>query len=1017
MVDGPDTFEELPISRVAVHEKGNGESSKPPPQVELKPLPSNLKYIFLGDNETYPVIVNATLNGQELEKLKSILITYRGAIGYSIDDLKGLSPSLCMHRIHLNDDNSSSIEHQRRLNPNMCEVVKKEVLKLLEAGIIYPISDSRWVSPVQVVPKKGGVTTIKNEKGEEISTRTVTGWRICIDYRKLNKATRKDHFPVPFIDQMLERLASHSYYCFLDGYSGYFQVPIHPDDQEKTTFTCPFGTFAYRRMPFGLCNAPSTFQRCMTAIFAEFLEESIEVFMDDFSVCGSSFDHCLSNLAMVLKKCQEMNLVLNWEKCHFMVQEGIVLGHKISCKGIEVDPAKVEVIKNLPTPINIKGIRSFLGHAGFYRRMIKDFAKISAPLTSLLQKDIEFVVDGACLQAFQTLKTALISAPVVQAPDWSLPFELMCDASDFSVGAVLCQRREKKQFVIYYASRTLDAAQKNYTTTEKEMLAVVFAFDKFRPYLLCSKVVVYTDHAALKFLMGKKDAKPRLIRWVLLLQEFDIEIRDKVGAENLVADHLSRLPPAEYFEEEIPIDEALRHESLLKVVVDKAPWFADIANFLACEIVPDEYNAQKRKWLFAESRKYLWDDPYLWKQNADSIFRRCVTEQEVDGILTHCHSLACGGHGAGSKTAFKALECGFWWPTLHKDAKTFVTSCDRCQRAGGISKRHEMPQQMILEVEPFDVWGIDFMGPFVNSFGNLYILVAVDYVTKWVEAIASPTSDHKVVLKLLQHNIFPRFGVPRVVISDGGSHFAKKQLENLLAKYGVRHKRGLSYHPQTQGQVEVSNREIKTILERVVNKTRKDWSNHLCDALWAYRTAYKTPIGTTPYRLLYGKACHLPVELEYKAWWAIRELNTDPKLASELRLLKLNELEELRFNAYESSRLYKENAKRWHDKKILHREFKEGDKVLLFNSRLRLFPGKLKSKWSGPFEVVKVMPYGSVEIKGPTGNFQVNGQRLKLYHEHHKLGIICSLELEDDITIEEHRDMDEEVNSNLLEFE
>ncbi|XP_057250066.1 uncharacterized protein LOC130591153 [Beta vulgaris subsp. vulgaris] len=231
----------------------------------------------------------------QLSKLLVVLKNHKKAIGYSIDDLKGISPDFCMHRIHLEDDHKPCIQPQRRLNPNMQEVVKKEVMKLLDAGIIYPIADSKWVSPVQVVPKKGGMTVVKNEKNELIPTRTVTGWRMCIDYRRLNMATKKDHFPLPFIDQMLERLACHKYFCYLDGYSGFFQIPIHPDDQEKTTFTCPYGTFAYRRMPFGLCNAPATFQRCMMSIFSEFIESIMEVFMDDFSVYGSTFDTCLVN--------------------------------------------------------------------------------------------------------------------------------------------------------------------------------------------------------------------------------------------------------------------------------------------------------------------------------------------------------------------------------------------------------------------------------------------------------------------------------------------------------------------------------------------------------------------------------------------------------------------------------------------------------------------------------------------------------------------------------------------------
>jgi hypothetical protein len=262
----------------------------------------------------------------------------------------------------------------------------KEVIKLLDARIIYPVSHSEWVSPVHCVPKKGGLTVVKNEKNEVISQRTVTGWRMCIDYRKLNKAKKKDHLPQSFIDEMLERLANHTYFCFLDGYSRFMQIPIHLDDQHKTIFTCPYGTFAYRRMSFGLCNAPASFQRCMMAVFSEFIPEIVEVLMDDFSIYGKKFMDCLANLDKVITRCADVDLVLNWEKFHFMVKQGIVLGHVISERGIEVDKAKVETAEQLPPPTDVKSLRSFLGHAGFYRRFIKDFSNITKPLTHILQR-------------------------------------------------------------------------------------------------------------------------------------------------------------------------------------------------------------------------------------------------------------------------------------------------------------------------------------------------------------------------------------------------------------------------------------------------------------------------------------------------------------------------------------------------------------------------------------------------------------------------------------------------------
>ncbi|KAL9241866.1 hypothetical protein vseg_015926 [Gypsophila vaccaria] len=775
------------------------------PKVELKQLPEHLKYAFLGEEGTLPVIISSKLTNEQEGKLVQVLLDHKTAIGWTIADIKGISSSTCMHRILLEDGAKPVRQPQRRLNPPMMEVVKKEVIKLLQMGMIYPISDSKWVSPTQVVPKKSGVTVVENQDGVLVPTRVQNGWRVCIDYRRLNAVTRKDHFPLPFIDQMLERLSGKAFYCFLDGYSGYFQIAIAPEDQEKTTFTCPFGTFAYRRMPFGLCNAPGTFQRCMVSIFSEYVENFIEVFMDDFTVHGESFDSCLNHLSLVLQRCVDTNLVLNSEKCHFMVEQGIVLGHVVSSRGIEVDKAKVDTIKSLPYPTNVREVRSFLGHAGFYRRFIKDFSKIASPLCKLLQKESEFMFDDSCKKAFDDLRDRLVTAPIIQAPNWSLPFEIMCDASDYALGAVLGQRVGRLSHVIHYASMTLNEAQKNYSTTEKEMLAVVFALEKFRSYLLGTKVIIYSDHAALRYLMSKKEAKPRLIRWILLMSEFDIEIKDKKGAENVVADHLSRLVHDEKKSAQEPIKGVFPDETLFAIQTAE-PWYANIVNYLVSGRFPPGYSKSQKDKIKSDAKYYIWDEPYLWKHGSDQIVRRCIPEAEIASILAHCHSYACGGHFGAKRTARKVLDCGFWWPKLFHDCNLFCKSCDNCQRVGTISKKREMPQTPMLYCEIFDVWGIDFIGPFPKSDGYLYILLAVDYVSKWVEAIPTKTDDAKVVATFIKSYIFTRFGFPRALISDRGTHFWNRTIEALVKKYGVTHRVSTAYHPQTNGQAEVSNR-------------------------------------------------------------------------------------------------------------------------------------------------------------------------------------------------------------------
>ena len=501
--------------------------------------------------------ISVTIEGEERDLYSKLLLEFEDVFAKSHKDLKGIPLEIAEHRIDLVEGAIPIRQKQYRQNPKFSMLVKKELDKLIEAGFIYPILSSEWVSPIVVADKPPG------PNGE-------FRIRLCQDYRKLNAATRKDHYPLPFTDIILDKVAGSKRFSFLDGYAGYNKIHIKKEDQSKTTFTTDWGTFAFCRMPFGLTGAPATFQRAMTTIFKDFLRDFMEVFIDDFCVYGSSEDHP-EHLRKTFERCRWVGLSLQAEKCFLAMTKGILLGHKISKRGIQVDYDKIAVIVALEIPTNLKELRGFLGCVGYYRRFVEGYSFMSSCLTELLKKDIPYTWNEERQSAFLKLKDKLTNAPVLQPPDWEKPFHVDVDVSKFCIGLILSQKDEgSKDHPIYYASRQLNPTEKNYSTTEREALGIVYACKKFRHYLLGYNTIFHTDHNALKYLFNQADLSGRIARWVLLLQEFNFEVKIKPGKVHVNADYLSRLQDVT---PTLPIEDTFPDEQLFHIQGEESIYF------------------------------------------------------------------------------------------------------------------------------------------------------------------------------------------------------------------------------------------------------------------------------------------------------------------------------------------------------------------------------------------------------------------------------------------------------------
>lgn len=955
---------------------------------KIKPIVSPTDYEEEEIESGKSFYLSKLLNGTERSGFVRLLRNYLDVFAWELSDLEGISSHLGEHHIELTEGSIPVRQRQYRLNPKYSLKVKEEIDRLLESGFIYPVNNSEWVSPIVVVPKKMG-------------TDGKIKIRVCQDFRKLNAATKKDYFPLPFTDIILDQVAGHECYSFLDGFSGYNQVSIRESDQLKTTFTTEWGTFAFTRMPFGLCNAPGTFQRLMMDIFKDFLRHFIEVFIDDFAVFSDRKSH-LECLQKTFDRCRETNLKLHPGKCFFGMSSGVLLGHVVSQSGLQVDVEKVRVILSLLPPTSVKEIRGFLGCVGYYRRFIDGYAKKAIPLTELLKKDTDFEWTGKRQQAFEDLKIQLAKAPILSVPDWMKEFHVTVDASGWCLGSILWQQNtDKRENPIYYASRQMSLAERNYTTTEREALAVVYSCKKFRHYLLGYKVIFHTDHDSLKYLVNKPDLSGRIARWILLLQEFNYEVVVKSGKANANADYLSRQRGKESvadisaeFPDEFPdpstnpVSARYPESSSIEIFYlrhDSVSEYQDIIDYLVESRYPDQMNREEKEIFQRKVAPYTLMGGVLFRLGTDDVLRRCLEPPERTKVIRALHAGSSGGHFASVTTINRIRSAGYWWPYLHRDVRNFVRSCDQCQRTGAPSFRNHWPLTPIIPLAPFEKWGIDFIGPIfpVSTRKNRYIILATDYATKWVEAKATRKNDAETSATFLFEEILMRFGHPLELVSDRGTHFLNDVITDLTDKYLIKHRKTTPYNPKANGLTERANGIIGKILNKMVSAHKTDWDRKLPSAVHAYNTAEKSTTGWTPYFLVFGQNAVHGVELEVETFRVIRAQNAEREVDVLPRLLAMEELEEIRNEALQRTIEVQFKRKQDFDRKLpLDHGIRRDDLVLLYDNRHKDFPGKLHTRWMGPFRVNQIYGNGSLQLENLQGQWldtRVNGSRVKKY--------------------------------------
>jgi len=893
-------------------------------------------------------LIPDNLKDEEKEHLVALLELYSDIIANDEHDLG--CTGVLQHTI--DTGSATPIRQQvRRLSLPAKEEVKKLLQNMLEKHVITP-STSPWASPIVLVQKKDGST------------------RFCVDYRKVNSVTRKDAYPIPKIDETLDTLAGAKLFSTLDLRSGYWQVEVKPEHREKTAFCTPEGLFEFNVMPFGLCNAPATFQRLMDSVLAGLHWKTCLVYIDDIIVIGRSFEEHLCNLQAVFERLRKVGLKLQPRKCQLLQQRVTYLGHVVSAQGIAPDVEKTRRVNQWPTPQSPKEVQQFLGLANYYRRFIKDFASLAKPLHRLTEKGTQFKWTKESETAFNTLKQKLTSAPILALPNWSKPFTIDTDASETGIGAVLSQMQDDgKECVIAYASRLLTKQERNYCVTRKELLAVVTFLQHFRQYLIGSMFTIRTDHSALTWLQNFKHPEGQLARWLEKLQEFQFTIVHRPGRAHGNADALSRQPVRHCNKECLDA-----HDCTINAVTMAAFGYTtaelhqaqtddrNISKLLQAKQCNRQPLMNESKGESLEYRRLLqqWDqllvqDGILWRLYAQpreglSWKQLVVPKTFRTDILKHLHEGVTGGHLGQEKTLNKLKE-RFYWPGHYSDVRDWCQTCVACSKRKSPPTSYKAPMQTITAAYPTQVMAVDLLGPLPESEnGNSYVMVVGDYYTRWMEALAIPNQEASTVAEKLVDEVFLRFSPPEQLHSDQGRQFESTLLAEICKILQIKKTKTTPYHPQCDGLVERFNRTLLSMLAVSTDKHPFDWEQQLRKVCMAYNTSIQSSTGFTPFYLMFGRQARLPVDIIYGTSTPENEGQGVGQYAMSLKKKMAEAFELVR----ESTSKHHMHQKMLYDEKIHGKPYKAGDWVWLHSPVVPSGSSrKLHCPWKGPYSIVK----------------------------------------------------------------